>query len=58
MFSTGIFTDLTTLADMETWVHTVPVYCPYCQRSHVCRLHDGQASADPAKSNVPRRQKN
>ena len=37
-FSTGIFTDPHTLADMESWLPGLPVYCPFCRSAHACAL--------------------
>ena len=37
-FSTGIFTDLDTLSDMESWLPELAVYCPFCRRAHACGL--------------------
>ncbi len=48
-FSTGIFTDLDTLSDMESWLPELPVYCPFCRRAHACGLAKQVmgASAEP-----------
>lgn len=51
-FSTGIFTDEDTLVGMEAWLHTVPVYCPYCGKSHLCEL-ESRAASDEAERRDP-----